>query len=121
MIIDTLQTELNNVKHKHIKIVNQIEYYENELLMVDQKILKRLKIKNNELEEHKKIIHKLKYEKENNFLNNEKLSKELENSKNEVEKLYETLKRKEKRINELIEVVDLREHQLKKIDNSFTP
>lgn len=119
VVLNKLNNDLSQEKQKQVDLRNQVSYYENELLNVDKRILKNLKIKNHEIEDLKNTISRLKNEKDFNYSSMSRLSEELINSKVEIEKLYEKLKLKEKRIDDLNDLVEIRESQLKKYDSTF--
>lgn len=118
-LVHRLQEELSKVKQKHADLTSQIDYYENEMLNVDSRVIKNLKVKNHEIDELKETISQIKQEKDTSTSNLNRISEELFDAKVEIEKLYEKLKIKEKRIEDLLSLVDIRESQLKKYDSSF--
>lgn len=119
LIINNLNNEVEHYKQKYVDLSSQIHYYENEMLNLDQRVIKNLKIKNNEIEILKETISKIKHEKEVNLNNYNKVAKELLDAKIEIEKLYEKIQIKEKRVDDLINLVEIRESQLRKYDHSF--
>lgn len=118
-VVELLQNELKMERDLKKNLNNQIRYYENEIVNVDQKVLKHLKVKNHEIEDLKNNITKIKHEKQLSLKNIEDQKNELISSKIEISKLYDTLKNKEKRIEDLLDLVEIRESQLRKYDESF--
>lgn len=118
-LITQLQNDLKIEKQKQKDFNSQITYYENELVNVDKRIMKHLRVKNHEVEELKTSISKTKYEKELYVKTINKQNDELISSKIEISKLYDTLKNKEKRIEDLLDLIEIRESQLRKYDESF--
>ena len=117
--ISYLENELKTTKQKYLDQRTQIEYYENEMLSLDEKVIKNLKIKNNEIDELKSIITDNKEEKEKGIKKLNELSKELVNAKAEIEKMQEKIEIKQTRIDDLLNLVEVREAQLRKYDESF--
>lgn len=118
-LLINLQNELKKEKQKQVDVSSQVKYYENEILNVDDRIVKNLKLKNNEIDDLKNAIKDMKKEKEDSSRNIQKLSKELLDSKIEIEELYDKLKIKEKRVTNLSELVEFRENQLRKFDETL--
>lgn len=118
-LITQLQNELKKQKQKQKDFNSQITYYENELINVDKRVMKHLKVKNHEVDELKNSIGKTKYEKELHIKTISKQNDEIISSKIEISKLYDTLKNKEKRIEDLLNLIEIRESQLRKYDKSF--
>lgn len=114
-----LQDELKNLRQKHADLSSQINYYESEMLNVDNRVIKNLKLKNHEITELQSTISNMKKEKDTSNNQISRLSEELTNAKIEIEKLYEKVKIKEKRIEDLLGLVEIRESQLKKYDPEF--
>ncbi|QKJ22981.1 response regulator [Poseidonibacter lekithochrous] len=114
-----LQEELKLVKQKHADLTSQINYYESELLNVDDRVAKNLKVKNTEVDMLKDTLAKNKHEKDTYTSTIRKLSEDLGNSKNQVDSLTDTVKRKDKRIEDLLGIIEIRESQLKKLDSDF--
>lgn len=114
-----LENELKTTKQKYLDQRTQIEYYENEMLGLDEKVIKNLKVKNSEIEELKNVISNTKEEKEKGIKKLNELSKELVNAKAEIEKMQEKIEIKQTRIDDLLNLVEVREAQLRKYDESF--
>lgn len=117
--ITYLENELKVNKQKYLDQRTQIEYYENEMLGLDEKVIKNLKVKNSEIEELKAIISNKKKEREKGIKKYNELSKELVNAKAEIEKMQEKIEIKQTRIDDLLNLVEVREAQLRKYDESF--
>lgn len=114
-----LQNELAKEKQKQLDVNSQIKYYENEMLNVDERVIKNLKIKNSEIEKLKETLTLIKTDKEKFIRTISHLTDELNDAKNEIDVLYEKLKRKEKRVDDLNELLEMREAELKKYDPSY--
>lgn len=114
-----LENELKTTKQKYLDQRTQIEYYENEMLGLDEKVIKNLKVKNSEIEELKSVISNTKEEKEKGIKKLNELSKELVSAKAEIEKMQEKIEIKQTRIDDLLNLVEVREAQLRKYDESF--
>ena len=117
--ISYLENELKTTKQKYLDQRSQIEYYENEMLGLDDKVIKNLKVKNSEIEELKTIISNSKEEREKGVKKYNEVSKELVNAKVEIEKMQEKIEIKQRRIDDLLNLVEVREAQLRKYDESF--
>ncbi|UTJ07884.1 response regulator [Arcobacter roscoffensis] len=117
--ISYLENELKTTKQKYLDQRTQIEYYENEMLGLDDKVIKNLKVKNSEIEDLKAIISNSKEEREKGVKKYNELSKELVSAKAEIEKLQEKIEIKQTRVDDLLNLVEVREAQLRKYDESF--
>jgi CheY-like chemotaxis protein len=119
LIINKLQEDSEHEKQKQADFASQIKFYENELKNVDERILKNLKIKNHEIEELKDNIRKIKLEKEINFKNMESQNEALSKANLDVDNLNDKVKRDGKRIEDLLDLVKVREIELKKYKKDF--
>ncbi len=119
LIINKLQEDSGQEKQKQADFASQIKFYENELRNVDDRIIKNLKIKNHEIEDLKDNIRKIKLEKETNFKNMENQTIALSKANLEIDNLNDKVKRDEKRIEDLLDLVRLREVELRKYNKDF--
>jgi len=119
LIISQLQNDLVRAKTKNKTIKNQLEQHESDLLNIDRRIENGLKIKNKEIQNHQELITSLKKEKEVKTNTNQKLMEDLDASKTEIDKMYDGLKRKDKRIETLTDLLEYREAQLREINPEF--
>jgi len=116
LIISRLQADILKARTKGQSTKNQLEQYESDLLNIDERIENSLKIKNKEIQNHQESISNLKKEKEVKSLTNQKLTEELDASRTEIDKMYDGLKRKDKRIETLTDLLEYREAQLREIN-----
>jgi len=107
---------LLKARTKNLKTKSHLAQYENDLLNIDKRIEKSLKIKNKEIQNHQESIVHLRKEKEIKTINNQKLMEDLDASRSEMDKMYDTLKLKEKRIETLLDLLEYREAQLREIN-----
>ncbi len=119
LIINQLQADLAQEKQKQADFSSQIKFYENELKNVDERIIKNLKIKNHEIEDLKENIRKIKLEKETNFKDMQSQTQALSKSKIDIDNLNDKVKRDEKRIEDLLDLVRVREVELRKYNKDF--
>ncbi len=116
LAISQLQNDLLKARTKNLKTKSHLAQYESDLLNIDKRIEKSLKIKNKEIQNHQESIVHLKKEKEIKTINNQKLMEDLDASRTEMDKMYDTLKLKEKRIETLLDLLEYREAQLREIN-----
>ena len=118
-MISNMQNELNKHRQRTADFNSQIKYYENEMLNIDERIQKNLKAKNNEIEDLKLLSDKLRAQSSKHYENYKKVSEDLADAMNQIDELSENIRRKDKRVIDLVELVQLRESQLRKYDDSF--
>ncbi len=118
-MLSNMQNELNKHRQRTADFNSQIKYYENEMLNIDERIQKNLKAKNNEIEDLKLLSDKLRAQSSKHYENYKKVSEDLANAMNQIDELSENIRRKDKRVIDLVELVQLRESQLRKYDDSF--
>lgn len=116
-LVKILKQELLKEKQKHVDITSQIQYYENEILNVDERVIKNLKIKNSEIEDLKNTHINLKNKNKDSIVKINELSHNLTKAGVEIEKLEDVIDIKKKRITDLNEIIKIQEVKLKKYDS----
>lgn len=115
-IVPLLKSELELEKKKSHAKLQQIKHYENERLSLDEKQEGILKLKNKQIEEYKDSMLKIKKEKDLLVEKMHSLEEEVLAKKVDIEKKQETIDIKNKRIEDLNDVIKFREAQLRELD-----
>lgn len=115
-VLDSFKEELKQSRQKKLDFDKQIEFYEKELLSIDLKLEKKLILKNNEIEGLIKRENKHKVLSENSANEMAHYKEELQATRFEIEKQVGTIAIKEKRIEDLADLLKHRESQLRKFD-----
>lgn len=100
-----IHEELEDQKAKTLSKARQLEHYEMQMHNVDEKYSGHMTIKSKEVEDYSRIISNIKLEKIRLLERNKDAEKEIEATKKELRLLTETNNQKNKRINELSDVI----------------
>ena len=119
LIINKLKHELKSADQKNLDENNQIKFYENELLNIEERLYRKLTLKNTEIELHVNEINKLKLEKKTLLKNGKSFEEKYEAAFKELQKLEDSYKKGNKRIFDLNDLLEHRESQLKEFDPSL--
>jgi PAS domain S-box-containing protein len=100
-----IHEELEDQKAKTLSKARQLEHYEMQMHNVDEKYSGHMTVKSKEVEDYSRIISNIKLEKIRLQERNKDAEKEIEATKKELRLLTETNNQKNKRINELSDVI----------------
>jgi len=95
---------------------NQIKHYEKEFALVDEKIEKRMAMRNQVKDSLKEELDKFKKENRLFVTKNEQLEISAMDNLKEIEKLKNTIVQKEKRIDAVSDILEHRESQIRKLN-----
>lgn len=118
-ILNSFKGEIKQSRQKKLDFDKQIEFYEKELLNIDLKLEKKLILKNNEIEGLIKRENKHKTDSENSSNEIKHYKEELQSTRFEIEKQIGIIAVKEKRVEDLSDILKHRESQLRKLDSSL--
>jgi chromosome segregation ATPase len=115
--IPRLQQELEEQKAKTMSKHRQLEHYEMQMHNVDEKYYGHMTVKSKEVDEYSKIISTLKQEKTALIEKNKDSQFEIEATKRELALLTKTGEQKNKRINNLSDVIRSLESKIRDLTN----
>ena len=115
--IPRLQQEVEDQKVKAMSKHRQLEHYEMQMHNVDEKYYGHMTVKSKEVDEYSRIILGLKQEKNKLIEKNKDAQYEIEATKKELALLTKTGEQKNKRIDDLKDVIKSLESKLKDLTN----
>jgi PAS domain S-box-containing protein len=115
--IPRLQQEVEDQKVKAMSKHRQLEHYEMQMHNVDEKYYGHMTVKSKEVDEYSRIILGLKQEKNTLIEKNKDSQYEIEATKKELALLTKTGEQKNKRIDDLKDVIRSLESKLKDLTN----
>ena len=115
LYIPRLYEELEDQKAKTISKNRQLEHYEMQMHNVDEKYYGHMTVKSKEVEEYSKVISGLRQENDKLKEKNESSQEEIAATKKELALLMETNNSKNRRINDLSDVIRSLESKIRDI------
>lgn len=112
--------ELEEQKEKTLNKNRQLEHYEMQMHNVDEKYSGHMTVKSKEADDYSRIISAMKQEKIVLLEKNKEAKNEIEATKKELRLLMETNEQKNKRINDLEDVIKSLERKIKDLTESLS-